>query len=75
MINGSTQNTTQGPAAIDKAMRRIIAEIETGLRHGFFDYRLTSELVGSGRRRVTLRAGRNFQFLIPANECQAAGLE
>lgn len=60
-----------GPSAeaLDRALRRILAEIHDGLRHGFFEFTLTCEVVGQERRRLTLRAGKSHQFVIPKDEC------
>jgi hypothetical protein len=69
MTDPSTQNSIRPTRAVEKALNRILAEIEAGLRHGYFDIRLTCDLVGNGRRRLTLRAGRNYQFLVPAEDC------
>ena len=53
----------------DRALSRIVAEIHAGLRHGFFAYSLTCEVVGHGRRRLVLHAGKHYQFVIPGDEC------
>ena len=53
----------------DRALSRIVAEIHDGLRHGFFEYVLSCEIVGQERRRLTLRAGKSYQFVIPKDEC------
>jgi hypothetical protein len=55
--------------AIDRALRRVLAEIHDGLRHGFFEFTLTCEVVGHEGRRLTLRAGKSHQFVIPKDEC------
>jgi len=55
--------------AIDRAISRLLAEIYDGLRHGFFEFTLTCEIVGQERRRLTLRAGKSHQFLLPKEEC------
>ena len=54
---------------VDRAIRRILAELHDGLRHGFFEFTLTCEVVGQERRRLTLRAGKSHQFVIPKEEC------
>ena len=54
---------------IDRAINRILAEIQEGLRHGYFEYALTCEVIGQERRRLTLRAGKSHQFVIPKDEC------
>jgi hypothetical protein len=56
-------------SALDSAFRRVLCEIDDGLRHGYFDFALTCEVTGNGRRRLTLRAGKTYQFLIPADDC------
>lgn len=55
--------------AIDHAIGRVVAEIRDGLRHGFFEFTVTCEIVGQERRRLTLRAGKSHQFLLPKEEC------
>src|SRR5262245_29509090 len=56
---------------LDRALARVLAEIHTGLKHGYFDFLLTGEIIGQGRRRLTLRAGKNYQFVIPAADCES----
>jgi hypothetical protein len=60
----------QPTAAIDRALSRVLAEIHDGLRHGFFEFTLTCEIVNQERRRFTLRAGKSHQFVIPKEECE-----
>src|SRR5713226_4323210 len=62
-IHGSSSD------GLDRALSRIVAEIHDGLRHGFFEYTLTCEVIGQERRRLTLRAGKSHQFVIPKDEC------
>jgi len=56
-------------AVLDRALRRVLAEIHDGLRHGFFEFTLTCEVIGQDRRRLTLRAGKSYQFVIPKEDC------
>jgi hypothetical protein len=57
------------PPVLDRVLRRVMGEIRDGLRHGYFEFTLSSEIIGDGRRRLQLRAGKNYQFVIPADEC------
>jgi hypothetical protein len=57
--------------AIDSALRRIVAEIVDGLRHGYFDFRVTCDVVAQGRRRLVFHAGKSHQFLLTAEDCTA----
>lgn len=61
--------TTTG--ALDRAVRRIIAELHDGLRHGFFEFRISCEIIGQERRRLTLHAGKSHQFVIAKEEVGA----
>ena len=75
-IGNSTMDTTlnrRAESGRDRALSRIVAEIHAGLQHGFFEYRLTCEVIGQGRRRLVLHAGRNFQFVVAAGECEVTG--
>ena len=61
-----------GVPAIGRALSRLWGEIHEGLQHGYFEFTLSCEITGQGRRRLQLRAGKTYQFLIPAEECEAA---
>lgn len=54
----------------DRALSRILTEVDAGLRHGYFSFTLTCEVIGHGRRRLVLHAGKNYQFVIAAEECE-----
>ena len=56
-------------STLDQALGKILNEIRAGLDHGFFHFELTCETVNSGKRRLTLRAGKSHQFVIPREEC------
>jgi hypothetical protein len=69
---GASQTLTGLPpdSTTERALRRIVAEIVDGLRHGHFAFSLTGEIIGQGRRRLTLHAGKSYQFIIPNDECE-----
>ena len=69
MTNPRPVQETASALTIDGAINRILAEIQEGLRHGYFEYVLTCEVIGQERRRLTLRAGKSHQFVIPKDEC------
>ena len=56
--------------ALTGALQRLLAEVQDGLRHGFFDFTLTCEVTGQERRRLILKAGKTYQFVIPKEDCQ-----
>ena len=59
-----------GSSSADHALRCIVAEIVDGLRHGYFEFRVTCEVIGQGRRRLVLHAGKTYQFVIPVGDCE-----
>ena len=59
-----------GSGSRDRALHRIVAEIVDGLRHGYFEVRVTCEVIGQGRRRLVLHAGKMYQFVIPVGDCE-----
>jgi hypothetical protein len=65
------RSNTPAPSdtAVDRALKRIVAEIHDGLRHGFFTFSLECEIVAHERRRLTLSAGKSHQFVISKEEC------
>jgi hypothetical protein len=55
--------------ARERLLRRLSAEVLDGLRHGHFEFTLTCEVIGEGRRRLVLHAGKSYRFVIPADAC------
>ncbi len=39
-----------------------------GLRHGFFDCSVSSELIQGKKRRLVIKAGKSHQFVIPEDD-------
>ena len=56
----------------DRALQRLIIEIQDGLRHGFFSFTVTCEIVGDERRSLTLHVGKSYRFVIPKEDCISA---
>jgi hypothetical protein len=53
---------------LEQALRRLETEVREGLQHGFFDFSITCEVIKGGKRRLTIKAGKSYQFVIPAQE-------
>jgi hypothetical protein len=54
------------PAACERdqmleCLRQLLFD---GLKHGFFDCAISCELVKDRKRRVTIKAGKSYQFTI-----------
>ncbi len=53
---------------LDEAMDRLMVLVIDGLKHGFFDYSITCEIGGGGKRQLVIRAGKSHRFTIPEDE-------
>ena len=61
---GTPDNTSE----LDRAHTRLWAIVEDGLRHGFFECTVSSEVVNGKKRRLVIRAGKSHQFTIAEDE-------
>lgn len=43
-------------------------KIRVGLRHGHFEYSISSEVINSRRRKVVVHAGTSHMFIIPEKD-------
>jgi len=53
---------------MERALRRLESEVREGLEHGFFDLSITCEVIKEGKRRLTIKAGKSYRFVIPEQE-------
>jgi len=49
---------------VNRALSLLEREVLEGLRHGFFDLSVSGEIIKGGKRRLTIRAGKSYQFVI-----------
>jgi hypothetical protein len=66
----SKHSSSESSHRLDQAINRVVTEIYAGVHHGYFEYTLTCEIVSQGKRKLVLRAGEHYQFLIGADECE-----
>lgn len=65
-----TQSTCNPGSALDDALAWVELEIREGLAHGFFEMTVAAEIVPGKKRRLTIRAGKSYQFVIPHEELE-----
>jgi hypothetical protein len=53
---------------LEKALAKLVDEVCRGLQHGFFEYVVLGEIVRGGQRRLTIKAGKSYQFTISEDE-------
>ncbi len=57
--------------ALQRALRKLESEILQGVHHGFFELSVACEVIKGGKRRLTIKAGKSYQFVIPEEELKA----
>ena len=53
-----------GDSPLAMALDFLEREIRSGLGHGFFELKLTSEVIKNRKRRLVLNAGKTYIFVI-----------
>ena len=53
---------------LDAAIKEIVELVRDGLRHGYFDYRISCEKGQKGKRHLIVWAGKSHKFTIPEDE-------
>ena len=61
-------DSRQDSNTLEMALLHLREVVLDGLRHGFFDYAITCELVKGSKRRLTIKAGKSHQFTIPEED-------
>jgi hypothetical protein len=51
-------------------MARLMLEVKDGLKHGHFEYAVSCEILSGGKRRLTLKVGKSYRFVIPEEDVQ-----
>lgn len=51
-----------------EALAHLEKIVVDGLRHGFFDYSITCQIVSGGKRQLMIRAGKCHKFTIRVDE-------
>jgi hypothetical protein len=60
---------------LDRALYLVERTIRDGLVHGHSECFIRSELIGGGKRRLTVTAGKSHQFVIPPNDLKESASE
>lgn len=61
-------DSSQVSNTLEMALLHLREVVLDGLRHGFFDYAITCEVVKGSKRRLTIKAGKSHQFTIPEED-------
>jgi hypothetical protein len=51
--------------ALQEACEQIVRQLVDGVKHGFFEMTVEVEIVQSKKRRITIKAGKSYQFIVP----------
>ncbi len=55
-----------------RALRKLEQLVLDGLGHGYFDCTVSIETISGKKRRLLIRAGRSYSFIIPREEAKAS---
>ena len=53
---------------VDRALSQLHDIVVRGLKHGFFECTVSSEIIHERKRRLLIKAGHSFQFVIAVDE-------
>jgi hypothetical protein len=53
---------------VDRALGKLREVVLQGLEHGFFECTVVGEIIQERKRRLLIKAGKSFQFVIAADE-------
>jgi hypothetical protein len=53
---------------VDRALGKLREIVLQGLEHGFFEITIIGEITKEQKRRLLIKAGNSFQFVIAAHE-------
>ncbi len=53
---------------VDQALAKLREIVWQGLEHGFFECTVLGEIIQDQKRRLVIKAGKSFQFVIAADE-------
>jgi hypothetical protein len=67
---GSLMNTLFNGNVLNRALDYVRGQLVDGVRHGFFEFTITCEIVKDRKRRLVVKAGKSEQFTIPAEEVE-----
>lgn len=54
--------------SLTEAMAKVSEMILDGLRHGFFELRVTSEIREGKKRVLTVTSGKSFRYWVPQDQ-------
>ena len=60
--------TSNNTSELHRAHTRLWAIVVDGLRHGYFECTVSSEVINGKKRRLVIKAGKSDQFTIAEDE-------
>jgi hypothetical protein len=59
---------------LQRAFQKLESEIRDGLGHGFFELSVSCEVIKDGKRRLNIKAGKSFHFIVSEEEVRALNI-
>ena len=64
----NTGEPLSGSGVLESALDELREIVLDGLRHGFFEYQITGEMLNENKRRLVIKAGKSHRFIISPEE-------
>jgi len=62
------QENQKSKSTLADAINKLSEVVRDGLRHGFFECKITSEILNGRKRSLTIKAGKSHRFVIEEEE-------
>ncbi len=59
-------------STLEIALAQLCEIVEDGLHHGHFEYGATCEVTNGKKRRLVIKAGKNYQYTITEDELRGS---
>ena len=63
-----SEDTPTAGTELDRALKKLVEEVRSGVEHGFFECSVTCEIVNGRKRRLVIRAGKSHRYVIGEEE-------
>jgi hypothetical protein len=67
-VKGMMMNSVLQNPNVEKLLEKVKQEILSGVKHGFFDYQITCEIIQGKKRKITVKTGKSHRFFVSEEE-------
>jgi len=60
-----------GQNELERAVAMLTRTLLEGLRHGYFEFTVSGEVIKGDKRRVLIKAGKSHAYIVDSRDCAA----